>query len=44
MICGMQATLYVDLLNSEVDVQSVFEEAYKDEHFGCGKKYHIALI
>ena len=33
MIRGMQATLYVDLLNSEVDVQSVFEDAYKDEHF-----------
>ena len=33
MIRGMQATLYVDLLNSGVDVQSVFERTYKDEHF-----------
>ncbi len=33
MIRGMEVTLYVDLLDTEVDVQSVFEYAYKDEHF-----------
>jgi len=33
MIRGMQATLYVDLLDGNTEVQSVFAEAYKDEHF-----------
>ncbi len=33
MIRGMQATIYVDLLDSDVDVQSIFESAYKDEYF-----------
>jgi N-acetyl-gamma-glutamyl-phosphate reductase len=33
MIRGMQATLYVDLLDNATEVQSVFAEAYKDEHF-----------
>ncbi|CAB9539060.1 N-acetyl-gamma-glutamyl-phosphate reductase (EC 1.2.1.38) [uncultured Gammaproteobacteria bacterium] len=33
MIRGMQATLYVDLLDNTTEVQSVFAEAYKDEHF-----------
>ncbi|MDC9715593.1 MAG: N-acetyl-gamma-glutamyl-phosphate reductase [Gammaproteobacteria bacterium] len=33
MIRGMQATLYVDLLDGNTDVQSVFEDAYKNEHF-----------
>ncbi|MBA5248597.1 MAG: N-acetyl-gamma-glutamyl-phosphate reductase [Gammaproteobacteria bacterium] len=33
MIRGMQATLYVDLLDNDIDIQSVFEDVYKDEHF-----------
>ncbi len=33
MIRGMQATLYVDLLDNNKDVQSLFENAYKDEPF-----------
>jgi N-acetyl-gamma-glutamyl-phosphate reductase len=33
MIRGMQATLYVDLLDTSIDVQSIFEDAYKNEHF-----------
>lgn len=33
MIRGMQATLYVDLLDTNTDVQSVFEHSYKNEHF-----------
>ncbi len=33
MIRGMQVTLYVDLLDNTTEVQSVFAEAYKDEHF-----------
>ncbi|BAS68444.1 N-acetyl-gamma-glutamyl-phosphate reductase [Bathymodiolus septemdierum thioautotrophic gill symbiont] len=41
MIRGMEVTLYVDLLDADVDVQSVFEQCYKNEHFvtvlGVGK-------
>ncbi len=33
MIRGMQATIYVDLLDGNKDVQSLFENAYKDESF-----------
>jgi len=33
MIRGMESTIYVDLLDTDVDVQLVLEEAYKDEHF-----------
>lgn len=33
MIRGMQATLYVDLLDADTDVQSVFEKSYESEHF-----------
>ncbi len=33
MIRGMESTIYVDLLESDVDVQLIFENAYKDEHF-----------
>lgn len=33
MIRGMESTIYVDLLDADVDVQSVLEDAYKDEHF-----------
>ena len=33
MIRGMESTIYVDLLEADVDVQSVLESAYKDEHF-----------
>ncbi|SMN12251.1 N-acetyl-gamma-glutamyl-phosphate reductase [uncultured Candidatus Thioglobus sp.] len=33
MIRGMQSTIYVDLLDTDIDVQSVLEEAYKDEYF-----------
>ncbi|WXU00184.1 MAG: N-acetyl-gamma-glutamyl-phosphate reductase [Catillopecten margaritatus gill symbiont] len=33
MIRGMEVTLYVDLLDSDVDVQSVFEKCYKNEKF-----------
>jgi N-acetyl-gamma-glutamyl-phosphate reductase len=33
MIRGMESTIYVDLLDANVDVQSILEAAYKDEHF-----------
>jgi N-acetyl-gamma-glutamylphosphate reductase len=33
MIRGMQATLYVDLLDANTEVQSVFAKTYKNEHF-----------
>lgn len=33
MIRGMESTIYVDLLDTDVDVQSILEDAYKDEHF-----------
>ncbi|MCS5586218.1 MAG: N-acetyl-gamma-glutamyl-phosphate reductase [Gammaproteobacteria bacterium] len=33
MIRGMESTIYVDLLDADVDVQSILEDAYKDEHF-----------
>ena len=33
MIRGMESTIYVDLLDTNVDVQSTLEAAYKDEHF-----------
>ncbi|RUM76967.1 MAG: N-acetyl-gamma-glutamyl-phosphate reductase, partial [Candidatus Thioglobus sp.] len=33
MIRGMESTIYVDLLDTDVDVQSTLEAAYKDEHF-----------
>ncbi len=33
MIRGMESTIYVDLLDADVDVQSTLETAYKDEHF-----------
>ena len=33
MIRGMESTIYVDLLDTDVDVQSILEAAYKDEHF-----------
>lgn len=33
MIRGMESTIYVDLLDAGVDVQSILEDAYKDEHF-----------
>ena len=33
MIRGMESTIYVDLLDGNVDVQSILEAAYKDEHF-----------
>jgi N-acetyl-gamma-glutamyl-phosphate reductase len=33
MIRGMESTIYVDLLDTDVDVQLTFEAAYKDEHF-----------
>ncbi len=33
MIRGMESTIYVDLLDSDVDVQSILEDAYKDENF-----------
>ncbi|MDG2394794.1 N-acetyl-gamma-glutamyl-phosphate reductase [Candidatus Thioglobus sp.] len=33
MIRGMESTIYVDLLNADVDVQSILEDAYKDENF-----------
>ncbi len=33
MIRGMESTIYVDLLDTDTDVQSVLETAYKDEHF-----------
>lgn len=33
MIRGMESTIYVDLLNADVDVQSTLEDAYKDENF-----------
>ncbi|ALE52426.1 N-acetyl-gamma-glutamyl-phosphate reductase [Candidatus Thioglobus autotrophicus] len=33
MIRGMESTIYVDLLDTDTDVQSVLEAAYKDEHF-----------
>jgi N-acetyl-gamma-glutamyl-phosphate reductase len=33
MIRGMESTIYVDLLDTDADVQSILENAYKDEHF-----------
>jgi N-acetyl-gamma-glutamyl-phosphate reductase len=33
MIRGMESTIYVDLLDTDTDVQLVLEAAYKDEHF-----------
>jgi N-acetyl-gamma-glutamyl-phosphate reductase len=33
MIRGMESTIYVDLLDANVDVQLILEAAYKDEHF-----------
>lgn len=33
MIRGMESTIYVDLLDTNVDVQLILETAYKDEHF-----------
>ena len=33
MIRGIEATIYVDLLDSSVDVQPYFENAYKNEEF-----------
>lgn len=33
MIRGMHATLYVDLLDVNVDVQALFADTYKNEHF-----------
>ncbi|MBT3195762.1 MAG: N-acetyl-gamma-glutamyl-phosphate reductase [Candidatus Ruthia sp.] len=33
MIRGMESTIYVDLLDTNTDVQSILEAAYKDEHF-----------
>jgi len=33
MIRGMESTIYVDLLNADVDVQLILEDAYKDENF-----------
>ncbi len=33
MIRGMESTIYVDLLDTDTDVQSILENAYKDEHF-----------
>jgi N-acetyl-gamma-glutamyl-phosphate reductase len=33
MIRGMESTIYVDLLEADVDVQSILEAAYKDEYF-----------
>ena len=33
MIRGMESTIYVDLLDTNVDVQLTLETAYKDEHF-----------
>lgn len=33
MIRGMESTIYVDLLNADIDVQSILEEAYRDENF-----------
>ena len=33
MIRGIEATIYVDLLDSNVDIQSYFENAYKNEEF-----------
>jgi N-acetyl-gamma-glutamyl-phosphate reductase len=33
MIRGMESTIYVDLLDTDTDVQSTFEAAYKNEHF-----------
>jgi len=29
----MESTIYVDLLDTDADVQSILENAYKDEHF-----------
>lgn len=33
MIRGIHATLYLDLLDNDINVQSIFESAYKDEYF-----------
>ncbi len=33
MIRGMESTIYVDLLETDIEVQSIFEQAYKDEYF-----------
>lgn len=33
MIRGMESTIYVDLLNADIDVQSILEDAYRDENF-----------